>query len=647
MPARPAPPAATAAAAGRRGPPPGPPRPPPPGRRPAGRRRTAARPGPPPGRRPRPPTGRGGMLLGLGRGPPGRGPCRPGWAGPPGRARASRAAGRRARAALAGRPAGPAEPPGAGWPGRGAAPRGADPMPVAVELNGLLPGRGPGRGPAAWRGRGAGRGPGAAPGRPRSAAAAAAARAGPRADRARRRRPARRRRAGGTGPRRRRGTGAGSPAAGTAGLARGRSPVGGPARRAPGPAGWRGRRACRRRGRAGGTCRRAGRRPAARRAGLRRTGRCRRAARLAGRRRGAGWPRRPCALGAWAANASLSLRTTGASIVDDAERTNSPISWSLAITALLSTPNSLASSYTRTFATALPLLGPAPPGHVSRSGAARAPSGVSFCCSSPHAHRALITISACFPGMPLSPVLPSASARRRPETQVPRAEARRIRPPAARYRRARQHRAVRQAQRPRNARRRCAAQSIPGWDAGTHPGQASALRDRGRSRPRPPPSGASRTWPREPASYAGPDRRAAETAPASLQDRLAAPSTVKLTVAGSHPPVTAPGLRPWPSCRPRRRGASGRSPRAGPTARTALLRPSGAGLVGVGPDVDPPAGQPGGEPGVLALLADGQRELVVGHDHLRHPGLGVHARSPGTPGPGDSAWATNSAGSSE
>src|SRR4051794_39268453 len=56
--------------------------------------------------------------------------------------------------------------------------------------------------------------------------------------------------------------------------------------------------------------------------------------------------------------ASVSLRTTGASIVEDAERTNSPISWSLAITTLLSTPNSLASSYTRTFATTLPCLGP-------------------------------------------------------------------------------------------------------------------------------------------------------------------------------------------------------------------------------------------------------------------------------------------------
>jgi hypothetical protein len=70
------------------------------------------------------------------------------------------------------------------------------------------------------------------------------------------------------------------------------------------------------------------------------------------------WPAEALAVAAWPANASLSLRTTGASIVDDAERTNSPISWSLAITALLSTPNSFASSYTRTFATTLPLTRP-------------------------------------------------------------------------------------------------------------------------------------------------------------------------------------------------------------------------------------------------------------------------------------------------
>ncbi len=37
-------------------------------------------------------------------------------------------------------------------------------------------------------------------------------------------------------------------------------------------------------------------------------------------------------------------------------------------------------------------------GPVSRSGAAHAPSGVSTCCSSPLAHRALITITACLSG---------------------------------------------------------------------------------------------------------------------------------------------------------------------------------------------------------------------------------------------------------
>jgi hypothetical protein len=71
------------------------------------------------------------------------------------------------------------------------------------------------------------------------------------------------------------------------------------------------------------------------------------------------------------------------------------------MTALLSTPNSLASSYTRTFATALPLLGPACRTYLP-TGAARAPSGVSLCCSSPHAHRALITMSAFFLPAPTS-----------------------------------------------------------------------------------------------------------------------------------------------------------------------------------------------------------------------------------------------------
>src|SRR5215216_260394 len=48
-------------------------------------------------------------------------------------------------------------------------------------------------------------------------------------------------------------------------------------------------------------------------------------------------------------------------------------------------------------------------------------------------------------------------------------------------------------------------------------------------------------------------------------------------------------------------------------ARVLLL----AGELGLGADVDAPAGQPGGEPRVLALAADRERELVVGHDHRR------------------------------
>ena len=57
-------------------------------------------------------------------------------------------------------------------------------------------------------------------------------------------------------------------------------------------------------------------------------------------------------------NSSLSLRTTGGSIVDDAERTNSPCSLRWVSSVLLSTPSSLASSYTRTLATFLLFQGP-------------------------------------------------------------------------------------------------------------------------------------------------------------------------------------------------------------------------------------------------------------------------------------------------
>jgi hypothetical protein len=43
-------------------------------------------------------------------------------------------------------------------------------------------------------------------------------------------------------------------------------------------------------------------------------------------------------------NVSFSLRTTGGSTVEDADFTNSPMSFNLARTVLLSTPSSLASS---------------------------------------------------------------------------------------------------------------------------------------------------------------------------------------------------------------------------------------------------------------------------------------------------------------
>jgi hypothetical protein len=55
---------------------------------------------------------------------------------------------------------------------------------------------------------------------------------------------------------------------------------------------------------------------------------------------------------------SVRRRTTGGSTVEEADLTNSPMSLSAVSTSLLGTPNSLASSWTRTFATVLLLGGP-------------------------------------------------------------------------------------------------------------------------------------------------------------------------------------------------------------------------------------------------------------------------------------------------
>ena len=87
-----------------------------------------------------------------------------------------------------------------------------------------------------------------------------------------------------------------------------------------------------------------------------------------------------------AGKASRSLRTTGGSMVEDADRTNSPRSVSLDITVLLSTPSSFASSYTRTLATSL----------LSRSGLdhdQRRTVVTAWGHSSVQAHRVLMGVS--------------------------------------------------------------------------------------------------------------------------------------------------------------------------------------------------------------------------------------------------------------
>jgi hypothetical protein len=429
------------------------------------------------------------MLLGLGRDPPGRGPPGRGASpGPPGPGRP----GTRGLPGLAPWPvpgwptkaAGPAPPGAPGWPGL--APRGADPMPVAVELNGLLPGRGPGRGgpgtPAGGRGvppglgapepgRGAG-GRGALRGAVPEPSAAGRCAAGAVSLAA----------AGASGWACGNGTGGlpGDPSAPPSAVGAVAAGLTGSAAAGAGPAS------------AAGATGAAGLRPLVppcpSSADLT-TG----AAGAAAERPSPVWPARAC-LGCWAANASLSLRTTGASIVEDADRTNSPISWSLAMTALLSTPNSFASSYTRTFATALPLLGPDSPDPSAGRGSAcsvRRQLLLFIAACSSVAHRNLSLLSRAVLPRPCLHTRPArcAGLRRSPghdpaEPAVPAQDTRR--PPRSRTFRT----GAAPARTPGGA---ALFQSIPGWDAGTHPGRVFAPARLERSRSRPPPSEASRT----------------------------------------------------------------------------------------------------------------------------------------------------------
>src|SRR3954447_3439337 len=78
-------------------------------------------------------------------------------------------------------------------------------------------------------------------------------------------------------------------------------------------------------------------------------------------------------------------------------------------------------------------------------------------------------------------------------------------------------------------------------------------------------------------------------------------------------------------------GPAGPSYDASANPRTRLSGSSVPGLL-VTADVDAPPGQPGREAGVLALLADGQRELEVRHHDPRGAGVRIDDLDRGDPG---------------
>lgn len=138
-----------------------------------------------------------------------------------------------------------------------------------------------------------------------------------------------------------------------------------------------------------------------------------------------------------------------------------------------------------------------------------------------------------------------------------------------------------------------------------HPGRAAYREDRGRMRPRSSRSAADRPWPPAP----GTPHRCVQgmLRHASGQTRLSLPPRTDLTPSGE---------KSNGCCRKPSDLRLGSIP--GPPGRSVLIGryPALLGhLFGVGPDVDPPAGEAGGEAGVLPLLADRERQLVVRHGH--------------------------------
>lgn len=144
----------------------------------------------------------------------------------------------------------------------------------------------------------------------------------------------------------------------------------------------------------------------------------------------------------------------------------------------------------------------------------------------------------------------------------------------------------------------------PGRGADTHPGRAAYRADRGRTRPHSARSAKDRSWPPAP----GTPHRCVQgmLRHASGQTRLSLPPRTTLTPSGE---------RSNGCCR----NPSHSRPGSIPSRRRLLRR-----LLGVGPDVDAPAGEAGGEAGVLPLLADRQRQLVVRHGHPGGAGGEVH-----------------------
>ena len=196
-------------------------------------------------------------------------------------------------------------------------------------------------------------------------------------------------------------------------------------------------------------------------------------------------------------NASRSLRATGASTVEDADFTNSPLSFSQARTVLLSTPSSLASSCTR----ALPATVLLRPARGSPRDLVLAHDGSHRCvliaCSSQ------FQLASCSDSVIL--VLPQAINQFR-VPGIPGTGPRWYSPDPRRGARARPTARPRHGPGPRPAARASAApagtpggaprdRGTSGRDAHARPGPAAACGGRGRGRPRPPRRAAGRLSP--------------------------------------------------------------------------------------------------------------------------------------------------------